>query len=60
MGLFCQLLFEAAFTIAVHHGLAPVLAKVFGYEIFIGIILRYNYNLAKGLQQYAHKGEYGN
>ncbi len=42
-----------------HCRLGPVLAKVFGYVLFIGIILRHYYNLAEGLQQYACKGEYG-
>jgi len=51
---FCQFLFQAAFTIAVHHGLIPVLAKVSRYIVFIGVILRYYHNLAEGLQQYAH------
>jgi len=56
---FCQFLFQAAFTIAVHHRFVPVLAKVFSYVVFVGIIFRYYYNLAKGLQQYAYRGYYG-
>ena len=47
--LLCQFLFEAAFTIAMHHRFIPVLAKIFSNEIFIGIILRHYYNLVKGL-----------
>ena len=56
---FGQLLFQTALTIAMQHGLVPVLAKVFGDVVFVGVILAYCYNLVKGLQQYAHKGEYG-
>ena len=48
-GLFCQLLFQAAFTIAVHHGLVAVLAEVLCYVVFIGIVLGHDYHLAKGL-----------
>jgi len=48
----CQLLFQAAFTITMHHGLIPVLAKIFSDVIFIGIVFGNNYNLTKGLQQY--------
>ncbi len=55
-GLFGQFLFEAAFTIAMHHGFIPVLAKVFCYVIFIGIILCYDHNLATGLKQNANEG----
>ena len=46
---FCQLLFQAAFTIAMHGWLIPVLTKVFGYVVFIGIILTHYHNLVKGL-----------
>ena len=46
---FGEFLFEAAFTIAMHHRFIPVLAKIFSNEIFIGIILRHYYNLVKGL-----------
>ena len=49
LAFFCQLLFQAAFTIAVHGWLVPVLAKVFGYVVFIGIVLTQYHNLAKGL-----------
>jgi hypothetical protein len=52
-GFFCQFLSQAAFTIAMHHGLIPVLAEVFGYVVFVGVIFSQYYNLAKGLQQYA-------
>jgi len=56
---FCQFLFKAAFTIAMHLWFIPVLAKVFGYVVFIGIILCYYYNLVEGLQQDAYQGCYG-
>ena len=50
LSFFCQFLFQAAFTIAMHSRFAPVLTKVFGYVIFVGIILRHYHNLVKGLQ----------
>ncbi len=56
---FGQLLFQTALTIAMQHGLVPVLAKVFGDVVFVGVILAHYYNLVKGLQQYADEGEYG-
>ena len=56
---FCQFLFQAAFAITMHHWFIPVFAEIFSYIVFIGIILGYNYNLAKGLQQYAQTGCYG-
>ncbi len=46
---FSQLLFQAAFTIAVHRWFIPVLAKVFGNVVFIGIVLTKYHNLIKGL-----------
>ena len=58
--LLCQFLFEAAFTIAMHHGFIAVLAEIFCNEVFIGIVLAYDYNLAEGLQQDTQKGYYGN
>jgi len=45
----CQLLFQAALTITVHHGLIPVLTKIFSYIVLIGIILCHYHYLAKGL-----------
>ena len=45
----CQLLLQAAFTIAMQTGLAPVLTKVFGYKVFIGIVLCHYHYLAEGL-----------
>ena len=45
----CKLLFQATLTVAMHHGLIPVLAKVFGYVVFLSIILRYYHHLVKGL-----------
>ncbi len=56
---FGQLLFQAAFTITMHHGFVPVLAKIFGYVIFLRIILRHYHHLVEGLQKDAHKGYYG-
>ena len=49
LSLFCQLLFQAALTIAVHHGLVAVLAEVLCYIVFIGIVFGHYYHLAKGL-----------
>ena len=49
LAFFGQLLFQAAFTIAMHGWLIPVLTKVFGYVVFIGIILTHYHNLVKGL-----------
>ena len=46
---FCQFLFQAAFTIAMHRWLVPVLAKVFGYVVLISVVLAYYHNLVKGL-----------
>lgn len=59
LAFLCQLLLQAAFTIAVQLWLIPVLAKVFGYVIFLCIIAGHYYHLAEGLQQYAHQGYYG-
>jgi|GEM_PF-4946153 len=56
---FGQALFEAAFTLAVHGGPVAVLAKVFGYVIFVGIVLRHNDHLTAGLQQDADNEQYG-
>jgi hypothetical protein len=55
---FSQSLFQAALTITMHFGLIAVLTKVFGYIVFVGIILRYYYHLVKGLQQYTCKCQY--
>ena len=60
LSFFSKFFLQAALTVTMHFGLIPVLAKVFGYKILIGIILRNNYNLVKGLQQYAEQGDYGN
>ena len=57
-GFFCQFLFEAAFTITMHHRLIPVFAEIFGYVVLVGVIFSHYYNLAKGLQQYAYTGYY--
>ncbi len=55
----CQLLFQAAFTITVHHGFIPVLAKIFSDVLFLCVILSHYHHLAKGLQQDAYAGYYG-
>ena len=47
--LLSQFLFEAAFTITMHHGFIPVLAKIFSDVVFVGIILRHYHYLTKGL-----------
>ncbi len=49
LAFFCQLLFQTAFTIAMHRWFVPVLTKIFGYVVLVGIILAQYYNLAKGL-----------
>jgi len=56
LSLLSKPLFKAAFTVAMHFGLTSVFTKIFCYIIFIGIILRYDHHLAKGLEQYASKG----
>ena len=59
MGYFFELLFQMAFTVALHGRLRPVLAKVFGDVLFIELVEAYNTQLHRALQQEANGDYYG-
>ncbi len=58
-GSFSHSFFETAFSFAMQCRFVSILAKVFGYKIFIGIVLGQYQQLAACLQQYTYDGANG-